>query len=157
MKFLISTILTLLVLSPTSVFAEEIKDVGLVCERNEGKDPNFSGVWFEENRKMKWFIIDTSDKDEDDDEFEIVYDEEFSKSWKYTFSRNEISFQYYSYGEIDSNWSMKLDRFNLEMKELFFGVEITHKCEVFESKLDFNNGLKKKEEVVRRHFEKRKI
>ena len=157
MNFLIPTILTLLFFSPTSVSAKEIKDVGLVCKKNVGKDPRFSGVWFKGDQRMEWYIGDGSDRDKDGNTFEISYDEEFSAKWKYTFDRNKISFQYYLYGELDPYWSKTLDRFTLEMKEMFFEVEMTHQCEVYESRVDFFNGLTKKEEIVRRHFEKRKI
>ena len=157
MKIFIPTILTLLFFSPTSVFAEEIKDVGLICKNNEVEDPQFRGFWFKGDQRMEWYIGDVSDRDNDGNTFEISYWEEWSNEWKYNTTKNEIRFHYYYKEERDSDRSIKLDRFTLEMEEFYFGLEITHQCEVFENKLDFNNGLKKKEESVRRHFEKRKI
>ena len=157
MKFLISAILTLLFFSPASVFAVEISEVGLVCKLNEREYPQFSGVWFKGDQKMEWYIGDGSDRDKDGNTFEISYFEAMSNEWKYNLTKNEIYFEYYLNGKLNSIWSKKLDRFTLEMTESLYNQEITHQCEVFDTKLGFNNELKKKEEIVRRHFEKRKI
>ena len=157
MKSLIPTILTLLFFSPISVFAEEIKDVGLICKKNESNNPLFRGVWFEGNQKTEWYVGDGWDMDKDGDTFEIVYDEEFSESWKYTFDRNKISFQFYLFGEFEPNRSVRLDRFTLEMKEMFYGVELTHQCESYKPKELFLKEVKKREQIVRDFFDKRKI
>ena len=156
MKFLIPTILTLLFFSPTSVFADEVSDVGLVCKKNEGKTPVFMGFWLEGSGKTDWYARDTSDKDEDGNTYEILITKSLY-NWRYKSTDNEIYFEYYYDEEREQMWTKKLDRFTLEIKEKFLETENTHQCEVFESKVDFWDELKKKEEITKRHFEKRKI
>ena len=56
MKFLIPTILTLLFFSPTPVFADEVSDVGLVCERTNTEIPTHSAFWFKGNQKLEVYV-----------------------------------------------------------------------------------------------------
>ena len=156
MKFLIPTVLTLLFFSPTSVSADEVKDVGLICEENDGKNPEFFGFWLKGNGKTDWYVGDSYDEDEDGNRYELIISP--IDSWEYHSTENVINFEYiFENGKRNVFRNKQLDRFTAEMTMKWSAIEKNYQCEVYGSSADFLDGLTKKEEIVRRHFKKRKI
>ena len=156
MKFLIPTVLTLLFFSPTSVSADEVKDVDLICEENDGENPEFFGFWLKGSGKTDWYVRDSYDDNEDGNRYELIIAP--IDRWEYHSTENVINFKHiFENGKRNIYRNKKLDRFTAEMTETYSKIKIIYQCEVYRSSVDFLDGLTKKEEIVRRHFKKRKI
>jgi len=154
-------ILLLMVSTPSLVFGDDIKDVGLFCELNTDKDPYYTKswwepnyynfIWFEGNGKLKVYLIDHKDIDGDEDNFEIIPNEEEVGITEFKYNEDKI-FIYFS-----SRMRGTVDRFSLIYEEKINEKQYTHSCILLPTEEKFNSKLNEIEDQIREHYNKRKI
>ena len=155
--FLLPFTASLFLLSST-VFGEEVKGVGLICERHNFEIPTHIAFWFKGGKKMEVYQRDTTDEDNDGDDVEYSFSEGASKKTSYTASDQYIKVYYKDDdGKIYSDWYEQIDRFTLQMAEHYMDVETTADCKVSSSKDKFLSQIQKVEADLRAFLKKRKI
>jgi hypothetical protein len=162
MKFIKLIIVFFLTLStPSLVFGDDIKDVGLFCELNTDKDPYYTKswwepnyynfFWFEGNGKLKVYFIDHKDIDGDEDNLEIIPNEEEEGITEFKYNEDKI-FIYFG-----SRMRGTVDRFTLIYEEEINEKQYTHSCILLPTKDEFNFKLYEIEDQIRGYYSKRKI
>ena len=158
MKNLFLSLTTFLFLFSSTVFGEEVKDVGLICEKIKSEIPTHLNFWFKGNQKVEFYIRDSTDIDNDGDTTEYVNNKEFSEKGSYSSNDQHISIYHSNkLGKMYGEWSTKIDRFNLELRENFLGEDSTYLCEVYSPKDKFLSEIRKVETSLRKFLDKRKI
>ena len=158
MRIFILPLTASLFLLSSTVFGEEVKDVGLICEVNGSEIPNHSAFWLKGDGKMQWYNRDTSDKDNDGDTVEYYYSKSFSEKTAYDTTDRYIFIHHYDYdGKLSTDWTEKINRFTLKLEEKFMGYESTSDCKVYASKDRFLSEVQKIEADLRVFLKKRKI
>ena len=149
---------TFVFLFSSTVFGEEVKDVGLVCKRQNTEIPTHIAFWFKGGKKMEWYERDITDEDNDGDDVEYSFSEGGSKRASYTASDQYIKVSHKGDdGKIYSDWYEQIDRFTLQVAEHFMGVDTTADCKVYSSKDGFLSQIQKVEADLRAFLKKRKI
>ena len=153
-SFLLPFTASLFLLSSVA-FGEEVKDVGLVCERHNTEIPIHTAFWFKGGKKMEVYERDTTDEDNDGDDVEYSYSKGTSKKTSYTASDQYIRVYHKDDdGKIYSDWYEQIDRFTLQMAEHFMDVETTADCKAHSSKDEFLSQIQKVEADLRAFLKK---
>ena len=148
---------TFVFLFSSTVFGEEVKDVGLVCTANGKEMPTHSSYWFKDGQTVEWYFRDIDDSDNDGDTIEYSYDSFFSERMKYRSSDHHITISHYSDGKPINGWYERIDRFTLKLEENFYDTKTPYDCEAYSSKDEFLSEVKNTEADLRAFLKKRKI
>ncbi len=158
MKKLTLFLCTFIFFGSLTVFGEEVKDVGLICEKIKSEIPTHLTFWFKGNQKVEFYIRDKSDYDNDGDTTEYVNNKEFSEKGSYSSTDQHISIYHSNkLGKMYGEWTTKINRFTLELRENFLGEDSIYYCEVYSTKDKFLSELQKVETSLRKFLDKRKI
>jgi hypothetical protein len=156
--FLLPLTASLFLLSST-VFGEEVKDVGLICERKvESNIPIHMGIWFTKNGQLDWFVRDENDENSNGDTVEFRISEALKNYSSYVVTDDQIIIERIDqYGSVSKDWKTVIDRFTLILEDTFFGVKTTSLCVVFSEPTAFIQHLKKISDQTKKILNKRKI
>ena len=171
MRFLISSIFTIFILSiPSVVFGEkkEVKDIGVICKPTsfslrdkefeyEDEIPFYTSIWFLGEKKMERYHRDKYDKDGDGNITEFVFDDVNTDQSEYNSTEDTIWIWYFKKGLKIKGTYGQLDRYTLEKKEIS-DISV-HKsiCEVHPTKEQFLKGMEGVEKKLKEILNKRKI
>lgn len=148
------------VLLPSLSFADEVKNVGLVCLRNVNTVvPIYEILWLENNGKIEWYGRDALDFDADGDVSEIVFSDAISAITSHRSTEEFIFIRMTNdNGEgLRSDWEIAIDRYNLQMITTIKKSSYTSKCDVFKSKEYFMYEIDQLTEQNKSILRKRKI
>ena len=159
MKRILSPFIVLLtIFISSSVFGEEVKDVGLICKNDNDVIERIAGYWFKGNKTLDYYIRDSSDLDKDGNKLEFINFEKLSDTMSYVSHEQVIRINFLRKDRTTNPETyVEIDRFSLKMEENYFGKKYSLLCDLYPSELSFLSELKNIENSLRKLLKKRKI